>query len=299
MLRYNCGMCGKLFKRQTNLDYHVNNNVCVKNISDSGEDDIIIHACKYCKKKFTTATSMYRHINHTCKIKKKDDNEKEKIYERLLKLEEDNIYLRKKVVSLEKTALTTKNITNNGNVTNNSIVAHINLIGYGNEDMTKLDKRDIMRAIQQGYNSTIKLTETLHFNPKYPEYHNVYISNMKDKYAMLFDGKIWTLTMKEDLINQIYEDKKNYIEENLEEFIRSLTDSRKNALVRWLETDDDDAKISKIKNEIKLLLYNKRNIVLDRQGKDTKHTKCLKMNDKWICEKKTQRTVLMSLIDVP
>jgi len=32
---------------------------------------------------------------------------------------------------------------------------------------------------------------------------------------MLFDGISWTLTMKEDLINRIYEDKKNYIEEEL------------------------------------------------------------------------------------
>jgi hypothetical protein len=38
---------------------------------------------------------------------------------------------------------------------------------------------------------------------------------MKDKYAMMYDGKQWTLTTKEDLITKIYEDKKSYIEENL------------------------------------------------------------------------------------
>jgi hypothetical protein len=38
---------------------------------------------------------------------------------------------------------------------------------------------------------------------------------MKDKYAMMHDGTNWTLTTKEDLINKIYDDKKNYIEENL------------------------------------------------------------------------------------
>jgi hypothetical protein len=145
---------------------------------------------------------------------------------------------------------------------NNNVVNNVTLVGYGNEDISKIDKQDMLKVLRNGYNSTIKLTETLHFNPKYPEYHNIYISNIKDKYAMMYDGNIWTLTMKEELINKIYDDKKNYIEENLEDFVDSLSTSRKNALARWLETDDDDRKISEIKNNIKLLLYNMKQIPL-------------------------------------
>ena len=87
---------------------------------------------------------------------------------------------------------------------------------------------------------------------------------------MMFDGKDWTLTTKEDLISKIYDDKKNYIEENMDEFIDSLTASRKNALDRWLATDDEDEKITQIKNEIKILLYNKRNVVLEKRTDDKK-----------------------------
>lgn len=82
---------------------------------------------------------------------------------------------------------------------------------------------------------------------------------------MMFDGKEWNLTMKDELINKIYDDKKNYIEENLDDFVDSLSTSRKKALERRLETDDEDERITKIKNEIKLLLYNKRNLILDKQ----------------------------------
>ena len=158
---------------------------------------------------------------------------------------------------------TTLNSNNRITNINNGIVNNIILVGYGNEDLKKLSKTDILKILQSGYCSTIKLTEAVHFNPKHPEYHNIFISNMKDKYAMMFDGKNWTLTTKEDLINKIYEDKKNYIEENLDEFVESLTVSRKNALKRWLETDDDDPKIKEIKENIKLLLYNSRKIVTD------------------------------------
>jgi GTP-binding protein EngB required for normal cell division len=177
---------------------------------------------------------------------------------------------------------------NNGNV--NNVVNNINLVGYGFEDISRLDKGDILSALQNGYNSTIRLTEAVHFNPKYPEYHNVYISNIRDKYGMLYDGKDWNLRVKEELINMIYDDKKSYIEENLEEFLASLSVSRRRALDRWLATDDDDAKISKIKEEIKLLLYNKRNIVLETHKIDkTNNTKQTK--NKKITKTSTTRSI--------
>jgi hypothetical protein len=166
-------------------------------------------------------------VNNTCRIKKNEDSKREEIYERLVELEKkndvlmkktetyekENNQLKKKVVSLEKNAqkvskTVNNNNNNNTNNINNGIVAHINLIGYGKEDMSKINKKDILRAIQHGFDSTIKLTETLHFNPKHPEYHNVYITNVKDKYAMMYDGKDWNLTMKDELINKIYDDKK-------------------------------------------------------------------------------------------
>jgi hypothetical protein len=294
MNRYECDRCSKLFSRKESLSYHITKNVCTGIYHDNATDGEF--QCKFCGKGFTTSTSMYRHVNHTCKIKKTEDKNRDLIYIRLLELEkqnkqfeekskkidvleEENKLLKKEVLSLKKNSTKVSKITNNNvkNV-NNGIVANINLIGYGKEDLSKIDKKDILKAIQYGYDSTIKLTETLHFNPKHPEYHNVYITNVKDKYAMMFDGKNWNLTMKDDLINKIYDDKKNYIEENLDEFIDSLTISRKKALERWLSTDDADDRIAKIKNEIKLLLYNKRNLILDDHDdtscpKKTKPTK--------------------------
>ena len=77
---------------------------------------------------------------------------------------------------------------------------------------------------------------------------------------MYSDGK-WILTTKDELIDQIYEDKKAYIEENFDEFINSLPPSRKNALQRWLEMDDEEQKVKNIKERLKLLLHNNRNLV--------------------------------------
>jgi hypothetical protein len=152
-------------------------------------------------------------------------------------------------------------VINNGTVINN----HINLVAFGREDMSKINTKEILKVLRKGYDSTIRLTETVHFNPKYPEYHNLYITNMKDKYAMMYDGKSWNLTIKEDLINRLYDDKKDYIEENVEDFVRFLTKSQKKALDRWANTEEEDKRIKRLKERIKLLLYNSRDVPINTQ----------------------------------
>lgn len=264
-----CNKCNKKFKQKNNLKYHLINKVCTGGISNKTKNN----KCTFCNKLFTTKTSMYRHVKHNCKVKQNEDKKKDEIFKKLLELEEqnkqikkDNILLKKKVRKLEKTACS-KIINNNNGVINNGPVinANINLVAYGTENMDKFDEKDIIKILKQGYHSTIKLTELVHFNPKYPEFHNIYITNMKDKYAMMYDGTNWTLTMKDDLINRIYDDKKNYIEENVEDFVNSLSDSRKKALDRWANTEETDKKIIRIKERIKLLLYNSKNIPINTQ----------------------------------
>src|SRR5579872_2818982 len=147
--KYVCDKCDMSFTRQAGLSYHVEKNACKeKNIK-----------CKFCDAPFVTKISMYRHIRTACKTKKREDKQKEEIYERLLKLEEEikkkdteNV---KKIKELEKTnknlAKEIKNIktcnknninnvnngvVNNGivNNNNNTINQNIILVGYGNED---------------------------------------------------------------------------------------------------------------------------------------------------------------------
>src|SRR5690606_27490223 len=105
----------------------------------------------------------------------------------------------------------------------------------------------------------------IHFNPDHPENHNVYISNIKTKYAMVHDGIKWNARSKTDTVDRIYDDKKAIIEENLDEHKNSLSVSRQNAINRWLGTDENDPKITKVKEDLKLLLYNNRDMVINAQ----------------------------------
>ena len=260
---YICDKCGKSFKRKNNLDYHVFKNVC-KNKK---------YMCQYCGNTFNTKVSMHRHVRETCKKRIEEDKRRDEIYERLLKLEESNNELKNQNAKIMKDNEHLKNKMTNGSTKNNiesvninnGIQYNINLSGYGKEDMSKIDKTDIIKAFKSGFNSTLKLTEAMHFNPKYPEFHNVYISSMKNQYAMMYDGTEWSLVMKEDLIDKLYDNKRDFIEENLDEFVSSLSKSQVSALYRWLNADEEHPYIKKIKNGIKLMLYNKRFMVINNK----------------------------------
>ena len=65
----------------------------------------------------------------------------------------------------------------------------------------------------------------------------------------------------------MYDTNKEYVEEQLEEFIKNLDRSRINSLKRWLDTDNsnpNDPKIKKIKDELKLLLYNEKERIVSQ-----------------------------------
>jgi hypothetical protein len=110
-------------------------------------------------------------------------------------------------------------------------------VGFGREDISKIDTKEILKILRKGNDSTLRLTDTVYFNPKYPEFHNVYITNMKDKYAMMYDGKSWNLTIKEDLINRLYDDKNDYIRENINRYTYLLTDKQISYLNNLINID--------------------------------------------------------------
>ena len=283
-----CDHCGREFKRKGNLTYHTKNNVCRGNVKTNDKQ----FKCRYCAKGFTTSTSMYRHMNHACRIKKSEDNRRDEIFKRLLILESEsaNKATKIKIVERENESLkaelnnmkhlirageiTEGGITNNGIINNGELnVTNITMnnvvVAFGKEDPSKIGHEQIVQVLRHGFDSAFKLTDAVHFNPSFPEFHNVYIPNMKSKYVMTYDGTNWGLTDRNAVIDKLYNDKRDYIEQNLEEFLESLTESRIRALRRWLAVDEDHDYIKKVKENIKLLLYNKR--ALGIAAKKTTH----------------------------
>lgn len=265
---------------------------CGSNNQEINDNKIM---CNYCSKIFTRKDSLCRHLKSRCKIKKQDDKQKEDIYQQLLaelgelkqlkkdyiNLKKDNKNLRKDIAKLKSQSSsgnnTTNNNSNNSSITNNQInngvINNINIVAHGREDLSKIDRDTILKALKKGYHCVLEATELIHFNDKYPEYKNIYINNISQPYCMVYNGQKWILKDRNEAINDLYSSKYYFVEENFEEFYGQLVGRQKEALKEFIDINDkeiNDKKmteaeintIRQIKYELKLLLYNKKDKVM-------------------------------------
>jgi hypothetical protein len=82
---------------------------------------------------------------------------------------------------------------------------------------------------------------------------------MKDKYIMVYDGTNWNLANKREEIDKIYEEKELLLEEWLEE---NKDQEMKEKFMKYINNRDDDELINSIKEDIKLMMYNKKEMIV-------------------------------------
>lgn len=303
MVQYICPKCDKLYTNKMKYTKHINRKFsCSKTIQNESSNNTIEsnkiinnekieeknnkeYSCYYCFKKFTTNSNWCRHMNNNCKIKKQQEQTKETTYQNLLDKFEQ---LNNKVINLEnllteerkKNKTITQNIETQNtqnietqNTHNGDNIVNINLIAYGKENLDKIDVRYVLEALKRGISSIPIMAERIHFNVKYPEFQNVYITNMNQKYGMVYDGQEWILKDKDTIIDDMYEKKYDFLDENFETIYEQLSESQQKAFKRFLDIHEkaDTNKqfkkiINKIKQDLKFLLYNKKKIPIDNHN---------------------------------
>jgi len=99
------------------------------------------------------------------------------------------------------------------------------------------------------------MIEKIHFNPHKPENMNIYISNMKDRYLMIYEDGNWTLKSKVNVLDSLYDDKEMLIEEWLDEEQNKYPEMR-DKFVQYLNNKENDDTMNMVKDELKLMMYN-------------------------------------------
>jgi len=244
-MEFGCSICGYVSKQKEHVIKHINK----KKSCGSGAKEIIEIPidikCQYCNKTFSTKRIMERHIKKTCK--NKED----------ILLNEIN-KLKNEIKELKQPT------TINDYSTNNTI----NIFIVNNYEDTNLDKitdkvyNKIIKDADEVYQIIPRLIKEIHFNPKIPENHNIYISNRNknNKHLQVYRNKQWEIDRKDNEIDNLISDK----ETNLSDWIDEKGEKYPEAMERFNEYleqkyNDDIAKL--IKEEVELVLYNSRHLI--------------------------------------
>jgi DNA-directed RNA polymerase subunit RPC12/RpoP len=302
MVVYICNICSKTFNKKSNYLTHISNKKkpCKEDENINCEYIIKNYKCNFCSKTFSRVDNLKRHLIERCKVRKEETQEKEAIFSNLLQrvelLEKENLQLNNKIVFLENKK-ETKNIQYNKNIKNlnNGIINNTFIIQHGKEDFSKIDDKVFLDAFLKNTGAKIpeKIIEGIHFNEKYPEYKNIYISDINREKVMIHNGKDWLLTPsnnitsnlldktihfsenkyeaiseKKDIIN---ERNKKKIESGLKimELIKDFDSDEQDEFGNLLSKKEIDRRLylrEKAEEYIKLLLYNKKDLILTNKN---------------------------------
>ena len=306
---YKCKICDKEFKQKSNYTDHLKRiRPCVKltekihqNPPNSTFFTPKLHQnppnnenrCSYCYKIYCRTDVLKKHLL-ICKVKKRDIEEKEEILNKLLEQnnklvssldqqkEQNNKLvstieeLNRRIDKLEndKKSNHTQNNKNVKNLNNGTINNTINIVAFGKEDLSKIENKEFFEALtQMGYKIPAKMFEKIHINDKYPEYKNIYISDINRGKAMVHDGKKWKLDKYKNIGDKLLDKILNFMEERYEELKedKNITDKRKMNMENKLkilqimkdyeeeeEKDRHEYLRDKCKDHMKMDLYNNR-----------------------------------------
>jgi len=228
---FRCNICNKDYASKSSLCNHnkkfhtLNSKHEVNNCKHNGKHKVNIskhsniivgNTCKYCNNNFSCKQSRWRH-EKTCKLnnehlKINNNNEIDNLKNTINELKSQvSILLKEKGKIHHKTLQKINNKLNNtinsnnqlnninnGNIINNTFVKFGEL-----EYQNILNNKQIKHILNQQYQSLEESIKQIHFNEELPEYSNIFITNMKDDLAYVFNGKQFISVRKNVMLNEL------------------------------------------------------------------------------------------------
>ena len=214
--------------------------------------------CNYCSKIFSRHDSLTRHL-HTCKVrlsneaKLKEENEllknelnnfkNELLKNEINNFKNDMIEMQKQLINVlnhnkihPKTLnKINKNCNNNINNSNNKIINNT-YVKFDRVDISKiLSKKEIVGILNKKLSSIEEVIKLVHFNEKLPEYSNIYITNMRDNNAYVFNGTSFITVSKDEVINDLINNYSEEIELSFDTYKNKLSEHTVKRLEVFLE----------------------------------------------------------------
>ena len=209
-----------------------NYNLVNKNYDLVNENSV---SCSYCDKTFTRNTNLQRHLNNRCKSKinhdesKKYFNELEELKEKLFLLTNNYQNLENNYQNLikinQKDEINNDNqakIINNNQQINKGVIlnntVNIQVIQFGEEDIDKLNLSEAVNKYltSTGGNIVSNMLKYININEKYPENHNICITDLSREIVKMHNGKKFVYkkfkNVKNDILDKIVKNTRKIVE---------------------------------------------------------------------------------------
>ena len=290
---YICKYCNKKYKSSHSRSNHyriyhkIDSNPKVTPESSNSNPKVTINlceiknfTCRYCDKMYKYKQGKYKH-EQSCKNKElKEDNNK------IAKLEKENLEIKNTLSELLKLCKIhpktlqkinnqlvngNNNNINNGTINNTINNKTVNIVKFGTEELNKiLTQSEILKILNRKMCSLEESIKMIHFNNNRPEFKNIYITNLKDMYAYIYDGNKFIAVLKSDILETLVDNHIENIEYSADEYKEKLNDKTIEVLNKFIEkmNNEEDEFIDKQHkksypnfksfniNEIKLMIYN-------------------------------------------
>jgi hypothetical protein len=207
-------------------------------------------SCKFCGKMFQHKQSKYRHEKSRCKFVNKGNIKI--IKEQEEELQEKNILIEE--LLKQNNLLKQNKFINNEN--ENSILS------YTKTNKKFLTDEMISKCMEKQNMCVPEMIKLVHFNNIHPENKNIYISNLKTNYVMVYDGDKWIVKNRDQMLDKLISDNEKFMHKKLSEWYDETNNVKyKKAMKKfqkYLHVNANTNLIDNIKDELKLMFYNNR-----------------------------------------
>ena len=223
MSKYICDKCEKSFSNLAHFNRHITGkHSCVK-----------MNICATCNKYFKHKSSMCRHIKKCGAI-----------------------------IKTSSSPITNTVVNNNNNNTTNNLlnIAKVNIVKFGSENISHISDDMYKKILGRGVRAIEEFIECSHFDKTHPENHNIYITNIRNTYLVLYDGDKWIITQRDEKLEDIIYAKSDFLCRKFKELSNSMNPNDVFKFKKFMEIKDDQATIDLIKHELVLKFYNNRHV---------------------------------------
>lgn len=159
------------------------------------------YQCPYCYQFYTRKNNMIVHIKKYCKS-----------------IPNETVINKDELDNIKKSLEEIKSKPNVVNYNNNLQINNIQLNKYGDENQVKISEEVLKKVIRNPMKGIPDLIGMHHFNPEYPENHNVRYCGKKF-YVDVYNGNFWEAKDKGEVIHNMIVSKKDIADDYFDESV--------------------------------------------------------------------------------